>query len=177
MVGEMADPRRTDGPPILTDEAEELTRRLLVETREELTKADTKAQILLAASAVVVGVVLGGAIGGKWTPTVLVAVAEVLWWIGVLGTALGIASLGFALYPRLLQSHGSRITYFEDVRRFDDAAAVRAALNEEARRGDRDVQQLLRLGRVVHTKYRSIQWAIVALAVGAVLCGGSALFG
>jgi hypothetical protein len=173
-MAHQANPERM---PTLTREAEDLSHRLLVETREELLRADTKAQILLATSAVVVGVVLGGTIGGKWTPTELVATAEVIWWMGVVATALGIGLLGYALYPRLLQIHGSRITYFEDVRRFADGAAVSAALNEEAGHGDRDVDQLLRLSRVVHTKYRSIQWAIVALAAGAALCGISALFG
>jgi hypothetical protein len=167
----------SDEPKHLSPEADQLTAQLLSETREELTKADSKAQILLAASGVIVGVVLSGAIGGKWSPTVLVAFAEVIWWVGVGVAAFGILALGFALFPRLFGSDHSHVTYFEDVRRFATRDDLIDGLNGEAERGGRDAEQLLRLSRVVHRKYAAIQWAILALGSAAVICGLSALLG
>jgi MFS family permease len=166
-----------ESPGSLSDQGKALTARLLSETREELAKADGKAQILLAASGVVIGVVLGGAISGNWSPGDLEPHAEVIWWIGVASAALGIGALGFSIFPRLLQSDGSRITYFEDIRQVKDLGGLMASLNKEAERGDRDAQQLFRLSPVVHRKYWAIQWAIRAFGVAAVLCGIAALVG
>ena len=164
-------------PERLTADAASLVKRLLAETREELGKADGKAQVLLAASGVVVGVVLGGAIGGDWSPADLHSCARVIWWIGVGAAALGVGALGFAIFPRLLQSDNARITYFEDVLRHGDCATLTNALNSEAERGDRDVEQLLRLSRVAHRKYTAIQIAIGVLLVAILLCSAAALFG
>jgi hypothetical protein len=154
-----------------------MTERLLTETREELSKADGKAQILLAVSGVVIGVVLGGAISGDWNPSDLGECARILWWIGVGAAAAGVGSLGFAVFPRLLESDDERITYFEDVLRHKDCAALAKALNDEATRGDRDVEQLLRLSRVAHVKYSAVQFAMAALVLAAVLCTAAALIG
>lgn len=164
-------------PEELTTDARRLTQQLLHETREELARADGKAQILLAATGVVVGVVLGGAISGDWRPTDLDDCARIVWWIGVGAVAVGIGALAFAIYPRLLESDDSRITYFEDVRLRKNCDELAKALNAEAIRGDRDLEQLLRLGKVAHWKYRAVQVAIGALVLAAVLCSSAALFG
>jgi hypothetical protein len=131
----------------------------------------------LAASGVIVGVVLGGAIGGEWSPSDLAPRAEVIWWIGVATAAIGIAALGFAIFPRLLKSGGGRVTHFEDVLHVSDVAALVTALNKEAEQGRRDPEQLFRLSRVVHRKYAAVQWAMRALAAAIMLCGISALVG
>lgn len=167
----------TPPPDSLTNSAESLTKRLLDETREELEKADGKAQILLAASGVVIGVVLGGAIGGEWSPADLECSARVIWWIGVGSAAFGIGALGFAIFPRLLESDDARITYFEDVLRHKDCGTLTSALNVEAERGDRGVEQLLRLSRIAHRKYAAVQIAMGALLVAIALCSAAALFG
>lgn len=164
-------------PERLTTDAGNLTERLLAETREELSKADGKAQILLAVSGVVIGVVLGGAISGDWSPSDLDGCARIFWWIGVGAAATGVGSLGFAIFPRLLQSDNARITYFEDVLRHKDCSSLAKALNSEADRGDRDVEQLLRLSRVAHRKYSAIQVAMAPLVVAAVLCVLASLVG
>lgn len=161
----------------LTASARPLAQQLLRETREELARADGKAQILLAATGVVVGVVLGGAISGDWSPSELHDSARIVWWIGVGAVAIGIGALAFAIFPRLLESDDSRITYFEDVKLREDCDELAKALNAEAARGDRDLEQLLRLSKVAHWKYRAVQVAIEALVVAAVLCSAAALFG
>lgn len=159
------------------DAAHDLARRLLSETREELARADGKAQILLAVSGVVVGVVLGGAISGDWSPTDLDRCAQVLWWIGVGAAAIGICGLGYAVFPRLLTTDDARITYFEDALRFKDCPALSEGLVAEAARGDRDVEQLLRLSRLAHRKYLAIQISMSALLAAATLCSVASLIG
>jgi hypothetical protein len=160
-----------------SDGVAELTRRLLAETREELGKADAKAQILLASSGVVISVVLGGAIGGDWSPSDLDGGARIVWWVGVAVAAFGIASLGYAVFPRLLKSTEGRLTYFEDVLRFADVYEFGKALTAEESRGDRDVEQLFRLSTVVHRKYAAVRVAMGSLLLAVVLCAAAALFG
>lgn len=154
-----------------------LTTRLLAETREELGKADAKAQILLAASGVVISVVLGGAIGGAWSPADLDCWARILWWLGVGAAAVGVGSLGYAIFPRLLESTDHRLTYFEDVRRFESVEELCKALEAEESRGLRDVEQLWRLSKVVHRKYAAVQAAVGALFLAVLFCSIAALFG
>lgn len=119
----MPKPTMPDQGKPMTAKAEDLTAVCWSRLERSWLKADSKAQIPLAASGVVVGVVLSGAIGGEWGPSDLEMCAAVIWWIGVAGAASGVGGLGFAIFPRLLQSDGSRITYFEDVRRFNDSAS------------------------------------------------------
>jgi hypothetical protein len=154
-----------------------LAGQLLTETREELARADGKAQILLAVSGVAVSVVLGGAISGDWSPSDLDRCAQVLWWIGVSAAALGLSGLGYAVFPRLLTADDARITYFEDVLRYKDCPALSQGLAAEAARGDRDVEQLLRLSRLAHRKYLAIQASMSALLAAAVICAVAALAG
>jgi hypothetical protein len=161
----------------LTPAGHELAQRLLLETREELGRADGKAQILLASSGVVIGVVLGGIIGGDWSPVDLSCPGTSLWWAGVGSAALAIGALGFAIFPRLTLAAPGRVTYFEDVRRHEDCASLLPHLNSEAERGERDAEQLLRLSRIAHRKYRAIQVAIGALLAALMLCIAGLIWG
>lgn len=154
-----------------------LAERLLIETREELARADTKAQILLAATGVIVGVVLSGIIAGNWSPEDLKCVSTIMWWAGSTSAALGLLALGWAIFPRIKSQASDRIGFFSDVRRFADSEELRRAIDREARRGDRDVDQLRVLSVVVHTKYRSIQFSIVALGVAVALCVSAVMVG
>jgi hypothetical protein len=165
----------TDGT--LSDKAAELTAGLLAETREELVKADSKASILLASVGVIIGVVLGGAVSGDWGPEKLACGAQVVWWLGVICAAIGIVAMGNAVYPRIVARAPGRITYFEDVHQHEDCDSLVRDLNTEARRGDRDAEQLLRLSNIAHRKYRSIQVGMWFFIAAAVLCAAAALFG
>lgn len=161
----------------LTKEGHDLTRTLLRETREELVRADTKASYLLASLGVILGVVLGGAIAGHWTPNDLTCTAEFVWWLGVVAVAVGAVALGNAVYPRLVKEKPGRVTYFEDVRRHETCDTLIGDLNTEAELGERDAEQLMRLSKIASRKYRSIQVAIWALVAAALLCIGAVLFG
>jgi hypothetical protein len=154
-----------------------LSAKLLSETREELIRADTKAQILLAATGVVISVVLGGVLAGDWSPSTLGCGAEIIWWLGSIAAAVGIVSLIVAIFPRLKPLSSGRVTYFEDVRRYEKCEDLVRDLKVEAGRGDRDADQLLNLSRIAHRKYRAVQVAVIALGSAAALCSLAALVG
>lgn len=66
----------------MDDAIENYAAKLLAETREEIVRADTKAEILFAACGVVVAAVLAGMITGDWSPEDLDRVATVVFWMG-----------------------------------------------------------------------------------------------
>lgn len=164
-------------PPELSGSGRELAGRLLAETREDVAKADGKAQILLAAALVVTGVILGGIIAGDWRPEALPFGPEVVWWGGVVLVIGGLAGLGDAVRPRLGDPDPDRTTYFEEVIHHDECRTLIPALNVEGERGERDAEQLLCLSVIAHDKYRSVKLAIWALGIGPVLCLLGSLLG
>jgi len=168
-------PRRSS--PGLTKGGHVLTEKLLRETREELVRADGKAQILFAVSGVVIGVVLSGTLAGDWSPVDLSSLARVFWWIGVGSAAVGLAALVVGIWPRLIPAAAGRVTYFEDVRGYESGGALIPHLNAEATRRDRDAEQLWRLSKIAHRKYLAVQVAVGALAAAATLCAIAALIG
>ena len=161
----------------MTDDEAAFAARLLRENREELQKADAKANIVLAAAGVVVGALLAGLIAGD----VSLKEESVCVWVLTLaaGCALlgGVGLAGAAVYPRIGKPERSRLRYFAEITQHDDDLdALRAALKKESVRGlDRDVHQLYRLSRLVQMKYRLTQTAMWALGAGFVLAGVASL--
>jgi len=154
-----------------------LAEKLLSETREELGRADGKAQIFLAASGVVIGVVLSGIIGGKWSPSQLDCLWQGVWWIGAAASGFGVGALAFGVYPRLKASSEERMAYFEDAAKFDLYTQLIGPINQEADGRDRDLYQLWVLSRAAHRKYRAVQVAIWSFAVAIVACLAAVLCG
>jgi Family of unknown function (DUF5706) len=161
----------------LTEDGRKLASKLLTETREELVRADTKAQILFAATGVVISVVIGGILSGHWRPHDLSCRAELVWWIGVAAAGVGVAALVYALWPRIGSAESGRVRYFADIRTYKRRGELVGDLNNEAARKDRDAEQLLALAPIVWKKYIAIKVAIGALSIGAILIVGAAGFG
>jgi hypothetical protein len=158
----------------------DLASTLLSETRAELVRADSKAQILLATTGVAVGVVLAALIKGEWSPSQLSGLGLWLWWIGVAALVGGVIALGFAVFPRHVGTkHRERVTYFGDVARFNEAQEreLLAALQRESERANRATEQLLRLSKVVQQKYQAIQLAIWFLGLAILLCSVGPIVG
>lgn len=153
-------------PERLTEQGAGLARKLLTETREDLARADNKAQILFAAAGLAISVVIGGVLAGDWRPHDLSCVAEAIWWIGAGASAIGVASLVCSLWPRVGRSRVGRVRYFADVRRYDTCDELIPHLNAEAARETRDAEQALLLASIIWTKYLAIMVAIVALSIG-----------
>lgn len=149
--------------------------QLLAETREELTRADSKAATLFAAVGVAVAVVVGAVAGSDavilkldtgWKVTVtLVAVLQ----------SIGLFYLGMALRPKTTKALRGPLHYYGDVDRYMDARgqpdvpALRAAAADVAADpAARDLEQFGVLAAVVVLKYERIKLGLYAsgLAVG-----------
>lgn len=161
----------------LTEDGHKLASKLLAETREELVRADGKAQILFAATGVVISVVIGGVLSGDWRPRDLSCHAEFVWWAGVGAAAIGVGVLIYALWPRIGSTDAGRVRYFADVRTHKTCESLVPAMNDEAKRKDRDAEQLLALAPIVWKKYIALTVAIITLSAGVILTVIAALIG
>lgn len=148
-------------------------RAFLVEVREELARADTKASILLAVVTLVLGFAASNPPMAAPAPTVtLRAEWVVAWWAGLALALLGTGLLVSAVYPRT--GHAStppgRVYFFGDAVSFADPAAFAEAVADTGRHElDRVLDQILVLSRSVARKNRLIQLAIPAAAAGTLL--------
>ena len=144
---------------------------LLINAREEIDRADAKASILLAASAVVASALLAGLIAGSWTPLKLQAMVQWAWWLGLVESAIGIWCLAMAVYPRE-RKHASGIpgtvAYYGDVVAYPTTAQLVAALNRSAETNiERIADQLRQVSWIVSHKYRLLRWGMRGLFLAA----------
>jgi hypothetical protein len=155
----------------------EYLRRLLDETREEVTRADAKASIVLAGAGVVVGILLSGFI----TKDVSVAgqpgiVKALVWFSGVL-LVIGIAFLGSAVYPRVGRAERGHARWFAELVQYrgDEGALSKAVETDRAEDDTRDLHQAVALALIVDRKYRLTQLGMWLLAGGFVMAGVAGL--
>jgi hypothetical protein len=152
------------------DETLRYAERLLVETREELARADTKAAVLLSAAGVGVAALLAGLVAGEWSPLDLPAASAALWWTGAAALATGIGMLTSAVAPRINHSKPpATATYFGHIVQLHPEQ-VRAAIRRTAADPlGRAIDQLIVIGHIVHRKYILIRRAILMIATAGVL--------
>lgn len=144
-------------------------RQLLDETRDELTRADGKASLLLASAGVAAGVVFAAALSGDLSPSTIDNRVEWLCWLGFGLVAAGIVALTAAVWPRMGSGKSGRAHYFADVVTFNgDVAALRTAIENDDPI-ERDISQLAVLSHVVTVKYRWTRRGMAFLASGALL--------
>lgn len=141
------------------DRGAELARVLLSEAREELTKADNKAGLMLASLGAALTAVLGAIGGGAVDLRQYAVVPQVLLWSGCAACVPALVLLGLAVAaarePRHLRTH-----YFGDAR----LALSSGQLERTVRRTDlvsRNLSQLAVLSQIAWTKYRCIRHALV----------------
>lgn len=138
--------------------------QLLAETREELTRADSKAATLFAGVGVVVAVVVGAVAGSD----VEVSKLDTCWKVTITSSALlqslGLTKLGMALRPKTTKPLKGPLHYYGDVKSYldshgqPDARALRAAAAAVAADpAARDLEQFTVLAGVVDTKFRRIK--------------------
>ena len=154
-------------------------RGLLAETREELTRAEGKSAVLLAAIGVAVGALLAALMEGKWAPFDLRNGLEWAWWLGAACLAASAACLAAAVWPKT-GSDGSddrAPAFFGDFTRFRTPEALGDALRSRGRSEAyaRTTEQLVAVGRIVRRKYRLVKWAVALVGAAAVLCLGTAI--
>lgn len=146
---------------------------LLTDTREELTRADSKAALLLAATGVAVGALLAGFLGGKWTPFDLDHRVEWLWWVGVGSSAAGIFSIAAAVYPRIGRRgapHPEVPAYYGDVAECKDIEMFREAIAQAPSPQKRLIDQTFQVSRIVQRKYVLLRRGLRCLFLAILAC-------
>lgn len=181
-VGPLSAARSGQLETLVRTDPEEVARQyaatLLAEARDELTRADQKASIMLAAAGVAVGGVVAGMISSGWTPSRLAFPWSMGWVIGAAISLIGVLALVVAIYPRTTRGKDDEAQLFY----FGHAAKVRTVdeLAAELRRSStntfqRSADQLWRVSQVVTDKYRLVRVSIWLLCVGALTCLSSSV--
>lgn len=107
--------------------------QLLLDIRAEITRADTKATVLVGVLGTTAGA-LGALLTGRgWSPALLSAPAALLWWTSAVSHLVALLSALLAVVPRYGRTRwapGRPLTYFGDVRRAARVGQLTAALTE-----------------------------------------------
>jgi Family of unknown function (DUF5706) len=161
-----------------SDSRIDYTRALLQDAREELTRADSKAALLLAASGVVVGALLAGMLGGTWAPSHISDAIQWLWWLGVIAGAVGVGSIAAAVCPRIKRIGASRPAlpaYYGDVSEYKSAAefgqAIKGGFGVDL--GDRLIDQTFQISRIVRQKYVLIRRGLLLFLFATLACSAA----
>jgi hypothetical protein len=151
---------------------------LLEETREEVDRADRKAQVLLASTGVVIAVLFGVLNAGRWSPFRLDVTVQWLWWIGLGEAVLGVWAMAASIFPRTGrrgQKNNEHIYYFGDVLKQRTSGDLVAALRRSANSDlERLADQIRQVSLTAHRKYRLIQTAMWLL-LASLICGSSSV--
>ncbi|MHB9759420.1 Pycsar system effector family protein [Streptomyces sp. BYX5S] len=153
--------------------------RLLADLRAEITRADTKATVLVGAHGIVAGA-LGTLLNHRrWTPGALSPPAALLWWSGTVSLVVALLCLLMAVMPRYRRkgwAPGRPLTYFGDIH---DAARTGHLANALADTGQNPARGLLlsltETSRIAARKHFWIRAGVTAFGCAAVLIAGSLL--
>lgn len=170
--------RQVETPSDALDGSEhELAKTLLAESREELTRADGKASLLLAALGLGISAILAAILAGDWKPFELEQPYQGAWWMGSGFAGASFFCLCAAVYPKVKHRRAAKgVTYFGDVAALKTADALREALKRsETDPAERSVTQLHVVARLVGRKYRYIRLGLISLGVAIALMLGAVL--
>jgi Family of unknown function (DUF5706) len=167
------------GSPGAQDPVVSYLKELLAETREELNRVDSKAALLLAGSGVIIGALLAGLFGGRWTPFELNIKIGWLWWLGIALAAVGVFSIAAAVYPTIHRSkipHPGIPAYYGDVAAYKDVDAFRRSIEEKLPEPrERLIDQIFVLSGVVQRKYLLLRRGLRCLLLAVLACVTSVL--
>jgi hypothetical protein len=157
-----------------SDHVRQYAAALLVQAREELSRVDTKASIMLAAAGVALGIVLGDLVARGWSPFRLPIAAALVWWVGVANVSVGIMALLAAVYPRhrrqiapTVGEPREYVGYYADVASYRSTDEVIKAIRRSAGRDlELMAEQLLQVSKIADRKYRLLSWGVWLLVVG-----------
>ena len=132
---------------------------MLAETREDVSKADQKASMILASLGIGVGAVLAGVLAGDWKPMDLHGLGEVGWWIGAALLGGAISCAGAAVWPRYDAGDASAgIYYWAHVASFSSLSSLTSALDSNTPTlDDRTRNQLWSMSKIANLKYGLIR--------------------
>jgi hypothetical protein len=127
----------------------------------------------LAASGVVIGALLAGLFGSKWSPFDLNSKIEWLWWLGVASAAFGVFSIAAAVYPRIRRhgtGHPEVPAYYGDVAAYENIDAFRSAIEKVPSSKERLIDQVFVLSGIVRSKYVLLRRGLRCLLLAILAC-------
>lgn len=148
----------------------DISPELLRDAREELTRADAKAAILVSASGIAITAMLSAFLADDWNPSSLDNRLEWLWWLGSILSVAGLLLLGRAVYPRTQRQAPrttSAATYYEDVAKLTRVELDSLLANTSHE--DYAHDQLLQISKIVSKKYRDLRIGMRCLAVAVLI--------
>lgn len=155
---------------------EAFAKGLLEETREEITRADTKASILLASIGVAAAVLTGAVASGDIRFAGVTGIVQALSVAAALALSAGLGLLGAAVWPHTGKPESGRARYFMEHAQYETPALLSRALERESgERAERHLTQLLALSKIVKQKYRLTQAGEASTGLGIVLAGLAAV--
>jgi MFS family permease len=146
---------------------------LLKDAREELSRVDSKAALLLAGVGVVAGALLAGILNGRWTPLSLDSRVGWVWWLGLGAASVGIFAIAAAVYPytgRAAALHAGPPLYYGDVAAYKDIDAFRKAIADTPSAQDRLVDQTFQISKIVQRKYTLLRRGLLLLLLAVMAC-------
>jgi hypothetical protein len=153
--------------------------RILADLRDEITRADAKATVLVAVLGVSTGALGALRSDRGWDHSPPSAVAALLWWLGVSSLIAALFALLLAVVPRYRRSRweaGRPLTYFADVRRAARAGELDTALSATGRApAEALLIALAETSRIAARKHLWVRAGLIAFAAAAVLLPGALL--
>jgi hypothetical protein len=148
----------------------ELGATQLREAREELARADGKASILLAATGVAAGAILGGALSAGWSPGQLGDPWAIAWVGGFASVMAGAGCLVMAVYPRWKRGRtdeAEALYFFGHAAKLKSAGEIRQGILQAAQDPLlRTADQLMHVSRIIERKYGWLSKGIWLLGAG-----------
>ncbi|MCG8966431.1 MULTISPECIES: Pycsar system effector family protein [Streptomyces] len=150
---------------------------LLADLRAEITRADAKAAVLVAALGLSAGVPTALLANARWSPARIPAPAALLWWTGAALLLAALLAALLAVLPRYRTSRwapGRPLTYFGDVRRAARSGHLAAALADTGRDPAHGLLvALTETSGIAARKHFWIRVGLIAFSSAAVLLSGS----
>lgn len=161
--------------PESSEAGHQYARQLLVETREELARADAKASLLFSAFGLISSAVGAILIADDWSPFQLKNSVEWMWWAGAAASVFALLLLAFAVIPRIKHAtHKERLYFFGHVAEYKTCDGFKKAFSEKAPDlYERTLDQVWVISRIAKRKYTLTRRSMITFLVAGVLFSAS----
>ncbi|MET9590883.1 Pycsar system effector family protein [Streptomyces sp. NPDC006516] len=167
--------RREPAPPLPQGAVPgtEAATRLLADLRTEISRADSKAAVVVAALGMSAGVISAVLVSQDWTPDRLARPGAYLWWGGATLLTAALLSLSLVVLPRYrvrAWSPGAPLTYFGDIQQAVRLGRLPEALAEtEQLPMTALLAALTETSRIATRKHQWIRAGLIAFWLGALM--------
>lgn len=175
------EPLRQPPVPQTTTPGAEAASRLLADLRTEISRADSKAAVVVAALGMSAGVISAVLVSQGWTPDRLARPGAFLWWAGAVLLAAALLSLSLVVLPRYRVSAwtpGTPLTYFGDIQQAVRQNRLPVALAETERLPMAALlAALTETSRIATRKHQWIRAGLIAFWLGALMFPAALIVG